>query len=109
MLANARKRAIRFNQLKPILAMNMQEWQRQIKSAKFNVENAKNDFQKQVAQHDFRTVCSDFGTTFYKWQRAYLSETDQIVMRRADEWKRINGEFERLCSQLESIKETFIK
>jgi dihydroorotase len=89
--------------------MNIAEWQQRIKSAKFHLSNAKNDFQKQVAQHDFRAVCSEFGTTFYKWQRAYHSETDQIVMRRADEAKRIRDAFDRVCCELESIKETYIK
>jgi hypothetical protein len=58
--------------------MNIQEWERKIKSAKFHVETAKNDFQKQVARHDLYKLNAEFVKARHEWEQARKAETDKI-------------------------------
>lgn len=57
--------------------MNIAEWQQRIKSAKLHLSNAKNDFQRQVAQHDFRLLEADFTKAWLAWVDE-LHDTKQI-------------------------------
>ena len=59
--------------------MNIQDWTRRIKSAKFHVENAKTDFQKQTAAFDLRALNAEFVKAWNDWQDARKAELEQII------------------------------
>ena len=58
--------------------MNIQEWERRIKSAKFHVEQAKTDFQKQTAAFDLRALNSEFVKAWAAWAEEREAETNRI-------------------------------
>lgn len=58
--------------------MNIADWQRRIKSAKFHVENAKTDFQKQTAAFDLRALNAEFIKAWAAWSAEREAETNSI-------------------------------
>lgn len=88
--------------------MNIQEWQSKIKSAKFHLKNAKNDFQKQVAQHDFRAVEADFNKAWLAWIDERTAETTRLMEARNDQTIQINAAIKSLHLELQEAKQNSI-
>lgn len=58
--------------------MNIQEWERKIKSAKLHIETAKTDFQKKTAAFDLRTLNAEFVKAWAAWSAERDAETNRI-------------------------------
>ena len=58
--------------------MNIQEWKSRIKSAKFHVETAKTNFQKQTAAFDLRALNAEFVKAWAAWSEQRDAETNRI-------------------------------
>jgi hypothetical protein len=58
--------------------MNIAEWERRIKSAKFHVEQAKTNFQKQTAALDLRALNAEFVKAWAAWSEERELETNRI-------------------------------
>ena len=61
--------------------MNIQDWEKRIRSAKFHVEQAKTDFQKQTAAFDLRTLNAEFIKAWNAWSAERESETNRIIQQ----------------------------
>jgi len=58
--------------------MNIAEWKSRIKSAKFHVEQAKTNFQKQTAAFDLRALNAEFVKAWAAWSEQREAETNRI-------------------------------
>ena len=58
--------------------MNIADWQRRIKSAKFHAENAKTNYDKQTAAFDLRTLNAEFVKAWAAWSEQRDAETNRI-------------------------------
>jgi hypothetical protein len=58
--------------------MNIQDWERRIKSAKFHVETAKTNFDKQTAAFDLRALNAEFVKAWATWSEEREAETNRI-------------------------------
>jgi hypothetical protein len=58
--------------------MNIEDWQRRIKSAKFHVETAKTNFGKQTAAFDLRALNAEFVKAWAAWSEEREAETNRI-------------------------------
>jgi recombinational DNA repair ATPase RecF len=88
--------------------MNIAEWERKIKSAKFHLSNAKNDFQRQVAQHDFRLLEADFTKAWLAWVDERTAETKRLMEARNDQTTQINAAIISLHNELREAKQNNI-
>jgi hypothetical protein len=84
--------------------MNMQEWERKIKSAKFHVEHAKTNFNKQVAEFDLRTLNSEFTKERSEWAEQRKAETKRLFKARMEQTKQINEALDSLEDELTQAK-----
>lgn len=84
--------------------MNIQDWERRIKSAKFHVENAKTDFDKQVSQYDLRLLNVEFLRAWSAWLDEHKAETERIFEARLAQKNQINAALQLLEDELTQVK-----
>ena len=77
--------------------MNIQEWEKRIRSAKFHVEQAKTDFQKQTAALDLRALNAEFVKAWAAWSEQRDAETN-----------RINTALNKLEDELHDVKQASV-